>query len=213
MNFANIITVYLKELRDMLRDRRTIISMIVIPTLVMPAILALVAFITVKVASEVAATAPTVMVLGGEDSPKTRDALLAFNKVKIVPHSADWKQQISEKKLRAAVEIPSGFDATLNRGEMAAVRIYNYEGEMRSSRAVGAVREFFSTYGNQIISARLAARGLPIAAIKPLDVKTENVAPPEKVGGNFIGGIIPYFFLLLAFTGAMYPAMDLTAGE
>jgi sodium transport system permease protein len=44
-------------------------------------------------------------------------------------------------------------------------------------------------------------------------VRAENVAPPEKVGGNMIGGIIPYFFLLLAFTGAMYPAMDLTAGE
>jgi len=28
-----------------------------------------------------------------------------------------------------------------------------------------------------------------------------------------IGGFIPYFFLILAFTGAMYPAMDLTAGE
>ena len=52
-----------------------------------------------------------------------------------------------------------------------------------------------------------------MAAIKPLEVRTENVAPPEKVGGNMIGGIIPYFFLLLAYTGAMYPAMDLTAGE
>jgi sodium transport system permease protein len=49
--------------------------------------------------------------------------------------------------------------------------------------------------------------------VKPFDVRTENVAPPEKVGGNAIGGIVPYLFLLLCFTGAMYPAMDLTAGE
>jgi sodium transport system permease protein len=49
--------------------------------------------------------------------------------------------------------------------------------------------------------------------VKPFEWKTENVAPPEKVGGNVIGGIIPYMFLLLSFTGAMYPAMDLTAGE
>ena len=44
-------------------------------------------------------------------------------------------------------------------------------------------------------------------------MKTENVAPPEKVGGNIVGGMIPYIFILLCFTGAMYPAMDLTAGE
>ena len=49
--------------------------------------------------------------------------------------------------------------------------------------------------------------------MKPFEVRTENVAPPEKVGGNMIGGLIPYLFIILCFTGAMYPAMDLTAGE
>ena len=39
------------------------------------------------------------------------------------------------------------------------------------------------------------------------------MAPPEKVGGNAFGGFIPYFIIILCFTGAMYPAMDLTAGE
>ena len=213
MNISHIVTVYLKELRDMLRDRRTVISMIVIPTLVMPGLMAVVVFVSMKVASEVASTAPTIMVLGGQDSPKAREALLAHGKIRIVPGAEDWKRQISEKRLRAAVEIPPGLDAALNRGESATVKIYNYEGEMRSGRAVGAVRDFFAGYGNGIVAARLAERGLSMAAIKPLEVKAENVAPPEKVGGNIIGGIIPYFFLLLAFTGAMYPAMDLTAGE
>ena len=39
------------------------------------------------------------------------------------------------------------------------------------------------------------------------------MAPPEKVGGNIIGGFIPYIIIILCFTGAMYPAIDLTAGE
>jgi len=63
------------------------------------------------------------------------------------------------------------------------------------------------------VAARLVAHGLPAALVKPFEVKTVNVAPPEKVGGNIIGGIVPYLFILLCFTGAMYPAMDLTAGE
>jgi sodium transport system permease protein len=213
MNWNNIFTVYGKELRDMLRDRRTLISMIVVPTVIMPALMAIGTFVSFRVAKNVAATTPMIMVMGGEDSAKARSALLGYNKIKVVATADNWKQQIADKRLHAMVEIPAGFDAALARGELATVKIYNYEGEMRSERAVREVREFFRTYGERVVADRLAARGLTLAAIKPLEVRAENVAPPEKVGGNIVGGIIPYFFLLLAFTGAMYPAMDLTAGE
>ena len=197
----------------MLRDRRTVISMIVIPTLVMPALMGVVLFVGVKVARDVAATTPTIMVMGGEDSPGARGALEGHAGLKIVPASENWRQLISDKKLRAVVEILPGFDAALRRGERMTVKVYNYEGELRSDRAVAEVRRVFARYGEKVVEARLAERGLSLATIRPLEVRSENVAPPEKVGGNMIGGIIPYFFLLLAFTGAMYPAMDLTAGE
>ena len=213
MNWSNIFTIYGKELRDMLRDRRTLISMIVIPTLLMPAIFGVIGFIMFKVVRQARAVAPTVMIIGGEDSPKTRAALAANEKIKFVPVTANWREQISDKKLRAAVEIPAGFDAALDRGDAVTVKIYNYEGEMRSGMAVGEVRRFFTDYRDKVITARLEGRGLPPTFVKPFEVKTENVAPPEKVGGNVVGGLIPYMFLLLSFTGAMYPAMDLTAGE
>jgi sodium transport system permease protein len=153
------------------------------------------------------------MVLGGDDSPDARRALASQSRLKIVPAAPNWRQLISEKKLRAAVEIPPGTDEALARGERAMIKIYHYEGELRSDRAVSEVRRIFGSYSEKIVEARLAERGLTLATVRPFDVKPENVAPPEKVGGNMIGGIIPYFFLLLAFTGAMYPAMDLTAGE
>ncbi|MSU47841.1 MAG: ABC transporter permease [Opitutus sp.] len=213
MNWNNILTVYGKELRDMLRDRRTLISMIVIPTFAMPGLFALVVAVSFQVQREVASTPPSIMILGGDDSPETRDALLRNDRITVQPAGKDWKQLISDKKLRAAVELPPGLDAALARGESVAIKIYNYEGEVRSDRAVREVRNFFNARSEKIVTARLADRGLTPATIKPLEVKAENVAPPEKVGGNLIGGIIPYFFLILAFTGAMYPAMDLTAGE
>ncbi len=213
MNWPNIATIYTKELRDMLRDRRTLLSMIIIPTLVMPAIMALIGFISFKIVREARATAPTVMLIGGDDSPAVRAALAAHDKVKIVPAAADWKQRISDKKVRAAVELPAGFDAALAQGAAAAVKIYNYEGEMRSAFAVTELRRFFNDYRDKEIAGRLERRSLPAELVKPFELKTENVAPPEKVGGNVIGGLIPYLFILLAFTGAMYPAMDLTAGE
>jgi len=213
MNWRNILTVYLKELRDSLRDRRTLLSMFVVPTLMIPGIMLIAGVVSYKVVSKAHAETPSVMVLGGEDSPLVCAALRANSKVRILTATADWKQRIADKQLRAAVEIPAGFDATLARGEPAVVKIDDYEGELRSGFAVGELRNFFNDYREKTITARLLAHGLPATLVKPFEVRTENVAPPEKVGGNIIGGIIPYLFILLCFTGAMYPAMDLTAGE
>src|SRR4051812_43071861 len=124
MNWNNILTVYLKELRDMLRDRRTLISMLVVPTLVMPGILVVIGVVMSKVQRDVAATTPTVMMLGGDDSPLVRAALGAHTAIKIVPPADDWKTRISDKKLGAAIQIPAGFDATVERNEAATVTIY-----------------------------------------------------------------------------------------
>jgi sodium transport system permease protein len=213
MNLHNVFTVFVKELRDSLRDRRTLISMIVVPTLMIPGITLIAGVISYKVVRKAQAETPSVMVLGGEDSPAVRGALRENSRIKIVPVTADWKQRITDKQLRAAVEIPPGFDATLTRGGAAVVTIFNYKDELRSGFAVGELRSFFNDYRDKTITARLVEHGLPAALVKPFEVKTENVAPPERVGGNIIGGIIPYLFILLCFTGAMYPAMDLTAGE
>ena len=213
MNGHNIFTVYRKELRDSLRDRRTLIGMIIIPTLMIPGIMAVAVGVSTKMVNKARGEVPTVMVLGGDDSPVLRAALAADPKLHLVRTAANWKQQISDKQLRAAVEIPAGFDAALDRGTPAEVRIYNYDGELRSGFAVGELRNFLNDYREKTVTARLAGRGLPVALVKPFEVKTQNVAPPEKVGGNLVGGLIPYLFILLCYTGAMYSAMDLTAGE
>jgi sodium transport system permease protein len=75
------------------------------------------------------------------------------------------------------------------------------------------VRDYFKTYSDNVVKERLAAKNVPDSALKPFDVKQQNVAPPEKVGGATFGGLIGYMVILLCLTGGMYPAMDLTAGE
>lgn len=213
MNARNILTVYGKELRDSLRDRRTLVSMILVPLVMIPGIMAVAVGVSTRVVNRARAEVPTVMLLGDDGAPAVRAALAANRRIRLVPAAPDWRQRIADKQLRAAVELPAGFDAALARGAAAEVKIYDYEGELRSGFAVGELRSFFNDYRERTVAARLAARGLPADLVRPFVVKTENVAPPEKVGGNLVGGLIPYLVILLCFTGAMYPAMDLTAGE
>jgi len=218
MNWHSIRTIWLKELKDSLRDRRTLISMIVVPALVMPLIFVGVGTVMSKVIKKAKGETPSVMIIGGEDSPAVVAALRSEQtaqgepRFRFVPEG-DYRALISDKKLRAAVEIPAGFDAALVAGEPRTVSLYYYEGEIRSGLGFSALNDFFRNYREKTIGDRLAARGLPADLVKPFEVKRQNVAPPEKVGGNLFGGFIPYIIVILCFTGAMYPAMDLTAGE
>jgi len=133
--------------------------------------------------------------------------------IEIVPPAPDYVEQISNKKVRAAVEIPKGFDAALERNEKTTIKIYMYEGEIKSSFAADRLEKFFSELREKTARDRLEARKLPVSLLKPFDIEQKNVAPPEKVGGSLFGGLIGYMVILLCMTGAMYPAIDLTAGE
>jgi len=206
-------TIYLKELRDLLRDRRTLVSTIVIPTFVMPVLMLVVVKATTAIISRARQEVPRVMVIGGDDSPGIRAELEKAGKFRLERASGDWRSLISNKRVRAAVEIPPGFERALAAGSAPAIALYDYQGELNSGLAAEQLRNFFTGLRSRATAKLLADRGLPASIARPFEVTQTNVAPPEKVGGNLMGGFVPYFLIFLCFTGALYPAMDLTAGE
>lgn len=214
MSWSNIATVYLKELKDALRDRRTLFSTIIIPTLIMPVLTLSVGKVMKTVVTQARAETPTIVVVGGEDSPGILAQLRETKKFRIVsPAPANWKQQIADKKIRAAIEFPPAFEAGLAASAAPAVTVYHYEGEMKSSFGVGELERFLRELREKTIAERLAEKSLPATLAKPFEFTRQNVAPPEKVGGNQIGGLIPYVIIMLCLVGAAVPATDLTAGE
>jgi sodium transport system permease protein len=213
MPLKNIGTVYRKELTDSLRDRRTLISTLVVPLLLFP--LMSVGFIGLAqtLESKAKEEIPRVMLLGGTDSPQVVSALRASRKIEVLPVAPDWKDKIINKEVRATIAIPDGFEASLAQRDPKTIEIYKYEGELKSSIAADTVERELKAYRENVIEARLDANHVPASVLQPFLIKQDNVAPPEKVGGAAFGGIIGYMVILLCLTGGMYPAMDLTAGE
>ncbi len=213
MKLRDTLTIFRKELREALRDRRTLVSMFLVPAVIMPAIFFLFGTATYQVVKNAKAQPPVIAVLGGVDSPGVHVALKAEPGFIVVAAPDDWRERIADKRLRAVVEIPAGFERSLAEQAPTEVKIYHYEGELKSGFAVGELRRFFNERRQRVLADRLAARELPASFARPFEINTENVAPPEKVGGNTFGGFIPYLLILLCFTGVIYPAIDLTAGE
>lgn len=213
MNLSAISVVYRKELTEWLRDRRTLISTVLVPLLAFPILMVGITALATVMIGNAEKEVPKVMILGGEDSPKLLERLQKLDKLTIVPYAADWKDEISNKVIRAAVEIPKGFQAALADGTASTVHIYYYEGELKSSFGANHLQKAIEDYRDAVVKDRLAAKNLPASVLTPFEIKQENVAPPEKVSGASIGGFIGYAVILLCLTGAMYPAIDLTAGE
>jgi sodium transport system permease protein len=211
MSLRNIATVYRKEMREAMRDRRTLISTIVVPILLFPVLTVGMGYAAVSLIGEATRQPSKIMILGGRDSPGVIEGLKKTENLIVVPESADYASQISNKKIRAAVEIPAGLGSSAT--DEPPVKIYIYAGDLKSASAAGRIEKFFTEYRDSIARERLAAEKLPASLLKPFEIKQENVVSAEKVAGETVGGIIPYLVIIMCLTGAMYPAMDLTAGE
>ena len=183
IRWRDVGVVYRKELTDSLRDRRTVISMVAVPLLLIPVLTLIIGVVSARLIGRAMQEIPEVMVVGGEDSPKVLAELKAFKEIAIVPASADYAQRIARKQLRAAVRIPGDFDAELERGGTATVDIYMYEGELKSGFGADRLQTFFRDLRDRQIRARLASRGLPASVADPIRVEQKNIAQAQQVGG------------------------------
>lgn len=214
MSLRNIGIVYRKELREALRDRRTVIASVVIPLFLFP--LLSVGFIALvsSIVNKTEEASPKVMVIGGDDSPGVLAALKATPKVEIVPASPNWKDLVVEKEIPIAVEIPAAFDKNVTDQKKLEVFIYKYTGELKSETAAGKLNDSLRTYRENVVKSRVVAQKMSEEVLNPFQVTQKNVAPAEKSGiALFFGGFIAYIVVFLCFNGGMHPAIDLTAGE
>src|SRR5271169_6204911 len=177
MNFHAISVVYRKELTEWLRDRRTLISTVLVPLLAFPLLMVGITALATVMIGNAEKEVPKIMILGGGDSPQILARLHAIDKLVIVPYADNWKDQISNKEIRAAIEIPKGFQAALAEGTAPTVEIYFYEGEIKSSFGADHLQDAVKDYREAVVKDRLAAKNLPASVLSPFEIKRQNVAP------------------------------------
>jgi sodium transport system permease protein len=213
VNWDHIRIVYRKELMDMLRDRRTIFGMILFPLIIFP--LLTVGFGTVEKKSRerVRQEVHAIMILGEENAPALAARIRGSSSFRVGSPAADYAQRIDRKELRAAIEFPPGFEKELGSSGQPKVAIYFFEADIRSDSAADKLEEILRDYRKEVVEVRATSAGIPSVALRPIATERKNVAAPEKVAGSRLAIFLPYMIIVLCLSGAMHPAMDLTAGE
>jgi sodium transport system permease protein len=213
VSLRNIGIVYRKELTEALRDSRTLISSILIPLFLFPVLTVGIGYAFVEVADQASHEASRIMVLGGADSPDVVQRLKQASNLRVVPYKQNYAELISNKKIRAAIDLPPGFQADVEHGSHPEVKIYVFSGDLKSMLSATRIKEQLTEYRDSMVRDRLAAQNLPESLMKPFSVQQQNIVSEDRVAGESYGGLITYLVILMCMTGAMYPAMDLTAGE
>jgi sodium transport system permease protein len=207
----NIEIIYRKELLDTIRDRRTIISMIVVPILLFPLLTIGFTTFTAGMIKKSAAEKHKVAVIGKEHSPDLYALIDASDKVEIIEaDSIEWS--INNKIIRAALVIPEDFDSKVQALDSAGITLIFSASEARSNFAAERLEELIEDYRNRIIDSRLSSRGVNPEILEPFEIISKNIAE-KKMGTFILSMFLPYIIILLSMLGAMYAAIDVTAGE
>lgn len=211
MDFRRIGIVYRKEILESLRDRRTIISTIVIPLILFPVIFVACGGFASGVMKSVQAERAKIAILGAEHGPKLVEKVREAAGFEVVG-AENFQARITEKQLRAVLEIPAGFEER-NGTNVPVATIHFHAGEFRSQSALRNLQRVLREYRDEVVTGTLAERGVEKSALVPFQVKEQNEAPPKKVAANLVGGLVPYMIIFLSFVGCMAPALDVTVGE
>lgn len=202
--------IFKKEVRDNLRDRRTLAGALAYP-LLGPVLLALVYALLGHTSATQADKLLPLPVVGAENAPALVE-YLGQNGAEIIPPPADPEAAVQAGDYDAILVIPSNYGKDFSAGHSATVQLIIDDSRTSSQAAVRRARTLLLGYSKQIGSLRLLARGVHPSVIDPVAIEIVDIATPQSQAASFLS-MMPYFLVFSLFIGGMYLAIDTTVGE
>ena len=203
-------TVFLKELKDALRDRRTLMVVFFTSIAMGPLMLVLLSSLVGKY--EQRAEARAIVAIGLDAAPTLRNYLERQTFV-IKPAPADWEAQLRDSKLGdPVVVVPASFEDDLAHGQPPRIELVYSSANGRAQAGVGTIERLLQGFGQEQAGLRLIARGVAPGVMNVTNVDTHDIADTASRAAQ-LTGIVPMFVLMAVLYGALNAALDTTAGE
>ena len=203
-------TVLRKELRDALRDRRTLLTIVLSSVAVGPLVLVLLS--TLVAGMEERAEVREIVAAGIEHAPTLRN-YLERQTYRIRPAPQEFERLLQDKRLGEPVlVIPDGFEADLARGESPRVDLVLSSANPRAQAGASRLARLLQGFAQEQAMLRLAWRGVAPASLQAIEVDERDLASPAARAAQW-ATLVPFFMLMAVLYGALHAALDTTAGE
>ena len=209
--------VMLKEIKELLRDRKTLFFMVALPILVFPLLIGVVMFFAGQAVDKAENKVLDYAVVGAQYAPALVEDLAAsdlFNQV-MIDEGEDIATFVKSERADFVLVIPDNFsEDALQSGQIELSLYLNDAGLNMVRRRLDKIVDVYAERSQQKAFASLELdESQQQALIEPIVIKKVDVADKRENWGEKIGGMIPYFIFMLCLQGAMIPATDLGAGE
>jgi len=210
----SIATVFKKEMIDTLRDRRALVFMILIPLLVFPLVIQVMISVSKRQERKAQAKTLRVAVLDQGNALRFVQMLRERSDLELVANvpSDSIAALIRADSLDGAFLFAASFDDDVAEMKPGRVDFY-FKTTDESGIVQSRLRETVERYEKELLDERFSRLELDQSIVEAVNLESHNIASIEERIGKSIGGIVPYMFILFCFMGAMYPAIDLGAGE
>jgi sodium transport system permease protein len=233
MRWAIVREIFRRELRDQLRDRRTLFMIFALPILLYPML-----GIGMAQLSTALEQRPRSVVVVGVDLLPDEPRLLEpsgekfeaglfevpteapLYRVRPEPANSDWadptaqKQWLREGRADVVVIIPRDIKERVADGTKAIRPELAFDSATERSRDTSrAIREIFASWNDQIVGQRLQRDDKPRSYVDAVRPELVDVARVANAGTSVWARLFPFILVLMSLTGAFYPAIDLCAGE
>jgi sodium transport system permease protein len=204
----------LKELRDSLRDRRTLLTSLVLGPIFAPLFFILILKLTLARSVATQDEATPVTVANAAAAPNLVQQLRQSGLAVTLKEGAEpeIRQWIADTDGLVVLRIPANFGERFAAGQPAAVVIYADGADSRAERRSARVQQAVAGYSALIAALRLQARGVSSTVLRAVVVDSVDVSTPSA-RATLLLGMLSYVILLVTLLGGLYLAIDATAGE
>jgi sodium transport system permease protein len=198
-----LLKVYIKEIKDCFRDRRTLLLTVLLPIVMMTGL----TFFYEKLSSNGEGETFKLAV----NQPDDIGIFKGYKNVKLVK-TADPKKTLEDGKAQAALILDPNFLEHVNNGDKETVTIFGDSNSQKSSTLMSIVNNALSGFEKSIVTKRLQDKGADPQLIEPFMIQQKGISK-EDSNATLLGMLIPLILSIAIGVGSSPAAADLFAGE
>ncbi|MFO1317865.1 MAG: ABC transporter permease subunit [Burkholderiales bacterium] len=207
--WLRVATVLRKEVRDALRDRRTLLVSLLTAAAAGPIFLVLIFNLIARQADR--ARELHLPAVGVQHAPALA-VFLTRNQVTLLPAPADYEARVRAGDIDVVLVVDEKFEADVAAGRQGTVRLVSDRSRDRAQASIRQAESLLRAYNRQWGAQRLLLRGVAPTVANPLEVEDVDLATPQQ-SGALILFLVAFYGLLASVMGGMAAALDTTAGE
>lgn len=217
MNARHIWIVLKKELTDLFRDKKTVITSLVLPAVIFPVLMSLMA----KGAESTAKNAVQnikIVVQAQQNSEQIEKFLQekvfknSPDKIEIVKVKNPYKA-LEKDEIRAILQFETRFLQKINGKETGKIKIVLNDASSKSSTVVSIIKSLFEQYTQQLVYERVVKEGINPKILEAITITEQGIGDQSMGFRKVLSLMIPFFLVLYPIVGGMPAATDLVAGE